>query len=127
MKLDRIHQIAVYARDLEEAISFYRETLGAKYLAKFDPPGLAFFEFSGTRILLEKTAPKATVYFRVADIESAYTELLDKGVKFIAEPQLIFRDEQGMFGAVGEEEWMAFFSDPSDNILALASRTRSKD
>jgi methylmalonyl-CoA/ethylmalonyl-CoA epimerase len=127
MKLDRIHQIAVYARDLEEAISFYRETLGATYLAKFDPPGLAFFEFSGTRILLEKTAPKATVYFRVADIESAYTELLDKGVKFIAEPQLIFRDEQGMFGAVGEEEWMAFFSDPSDNILALASRTRSKD
>jgi len=127
MKLDRIHQIAVYARDLEEAISFYRETLGAKYLAKFDPPGLAFFEFSGTRILLEKTAPKATVYFRVADIESAYAELLDKGVKFIAEPQLIFRDDQGMFGAAGEEEWMAFFSDPSDNILALASRTRSKD
>jgi len=48
-------------------------------------------------------------------------------VKFIAEPQLIFRDDQGMFGAAGEEEWMAFFSDPSDNILALASRTRSKD
>jgi len=127
MKLDRIHQIAVYARDLEEAISFYRETLGATYLAKFDPPGLAFFDFSGTRILLEKTAPKATVYFRVADIESAYQELLDNGVKFIAEPQLIFRDDQGMFGAAGEEEWMAFFSDPSDNILALASRTRSKD
>jgi methylmalonyl-CoA/ethylmalonyl-CoA epimerase len=127
MKLDRIHQIAVYARDLEEAISFYRETLGATYLAKFDPPGLAFFEFSGTRILLEKTAPKATVYFRVADIESAYAELLDKGVKFIAEPQLIFRDDQGMFGVAGEGEWMAFFSDPSDNILALASRTPSKD
>jgi methylmalonyl-CoA/ethylmalonyl-CoA epimerase len=127
MKLDRIHQIAVYARDLEEAISFYRETLGATYLAKFDPPGLAFFDFSGTRILLEKTAPKATVYFRVADIESAYSELLDQGVKFIAEPQLIFLDDQGMFGAAGEEEWMAFFSDPSDNILALASRTRSKD
>ena len=127
MKLDRIHQIAVYARDLEEAISFYRETLGATYLAKFDPPGLAFFEFSGTRILLEKTGPKATVYFRVVDIESAYAELLDKGVKFIAEPQLIFRDDQGMFGSAGEEEWMAFFSDPSDNILVLASRTRSKN
>ncbi|HJX89975.1 MAG TPA: VOC family protein [Pyrinomonadaceae bacterium] len=127
MKLDRLHQIAVYARDLEEAINFYQGTLEATYLAKFDPPGLAFFDFSGTRILLEKTAPKATVYFRVADIESAYVELLDKGVKFIAEPQLIFRDDQGMFGPAGEEEWMAFFSDPSDNILALASRTRSKD
>lgn len=127
MKLDRIHQIAVYARDLEEAISFYRETLGATYLAQFDPPGLVFFDFAGTRILLEKTAPKATVYFRVADIESAYQELVDKGVKFIAEPQMIFRDDQGMFGAAGEEEWMAFFSDPSDNILAIASRTPGRD
>lgn len=127
MKLERIHQIAIYARDLEEGINFYREILGAKYLAKFDPPGLAFFDFAGTRILLEKTAPKATVYFRVADIESAYLELSDKGVKFIAEPQLIFRDDQGMFGAAGEEEWMAFFSDPSDNILALASRVAKKD
>lgn len=70
MKLDRLHQIAIYARDLEEAISFYRDTLGATYLAKYDPPGLAFFDFSGTRLLLEKTGPKATVYFRVDDIES---------------------------------------------------------
>src|SRR4029453_3684839 len=127
MKLERIHQIAIYARDLEEGINFYQEILGAKYLARFDPPGLVFFDFAGTRILLENTAPKATVFFRVADIESAYLELLDKGVKFISEPQLIFREHQGMFGAAGEEEWMAFFSDPSDNILALASRTRSRD
>lgn len=122
MKLDRIHQFAAYARDLDEAINFYRDTLGATYLTKFDPPGLAFFEFSGTRLLLEKTAPKATIYFRVDDIEAAFTELLDRGVKFIAEPHLIFRDAAGIFGAAGEEEWMAFFSDPSENILALASR-----
>jgi catechol 2,3-dioxygenase-like lactoylglutathione lyase family enzyme len=122
MKLDRIHQIAVYARDLDEAIVFYRDTLGATYLTKYDPPGLVFFDFSGTRLLLEKSGPKATVYFRVDDIESAYTELLDRGVKFIVEPHLIFRDDAGTFGAAGEEEWMAFFSDPSENILALASR-----
>ncbi len=122
MKLDRLHQIAVYARDLDEAISFYRDTLGAKYLTKYDPPGLVFFDFSGTRLLLEKTGQKAAVYFRVDDIESAYVELLNRGVKFIAEPHLIFRDEAGIFGSPGEEEWMAFFSDPSENILALASR-----
>ena len=127
MKLERIHQIAVFARDLEEAITFYRDTLGASYLTKFDPPGLVFFDFAGTRILLEKTGPKATVYFRVDDIHAAHQELLDKGVKFIAEPHMIFRDDNGQFGAAGEEEWMAFFSDPSDNILALASRTTKKD
>jgi methylmalonyl-CoA/ethylmalonyl-CoA epimerase len=127
MKLDRIHQIAIYAKDLEEAIAFYRDQLGANYLAKFDPPGLVFFEFSGTRLLLETTAPKGTVYFRVADLQSAYTELKEKGVKFISEPHLIFRDDNGLFGSAGEEEWMAFFSDPSDNILALVSRDAKKD
>ena len=127
MKLERIHQIAVFARDLDEAISFYRDTLGATYLAKFDPPGLVFFDFGGTRVLLEKTGPKASVYFRVDDIHAAHQELSEKGVKFIAEPHMIFRDDNGMFGTAGEEEWMAFFSDPSDNILALACRTTKKD
>ena len=126
MKLERIHQIAVFARDLDEAISFYRDTLGATYLTKFDPPGLVFFDFGGTRVLLEKTGPKASVYFRVDDIHAAYQELSEKGVKFIAEPHMIFRDDSGMFGTAGEEEWMAFFSDPSDNILALASRVIKK-
>jgi len=127
MKLERIHQIAVFARDLDEAISFYRDTLGATYLTKFDPPGLVFFDFGGTRVLLEKTGPKASVYFRVDDIHAAYQDLSEKGVKFIAEPHMIFRDDSGMFGTAGEEEWMAFFSDPSDNILALASRVIKRD
>jgi methylmalonyl-CoA/ethylmalonyl-CoA epimerase len=127
MKLERIHQIAVFARDLDEAISFYRDTLGATYLTKFDPPGLVFFDFGGTRVLLEKTGPKASVYFRVDDIHAAHQELSEKGVKFIAEPHMIFRDDSGMFGTAGEEEWMAFFSDPSDNILALASRVIKRD
>jgi methylmalonyl-CoA/ethylmalonyl-CoA epimerase len=127
MKLDRIHQIAVFARDLDEAISFYRDTLGASFLAKFDPPGLVFFDFCGTRILLEKTGPKASIYFRVEDIHAAHRELTERGVTFIAGPNMIFRDDNGIFGAAGEEEWMAFFSDPSDNILALASRIKKNE
>lgn len=124
MKLEHIHQIAVFAKDLDEAITFYRDILGATYITKFDPPGLVFFDFGGTRLLLEKTGPKASVYFRVDDIHSAHEELKTKGIKFIADPHLIFRDENGIFGSAGEEEWMAFFSDPSDNILVLASRVK---
>ena len=124
MKLEHIHQIAVFAKDLDEAIAFYRDTLGATYITKFDPPGLVFFDFGGTRLLLEKTGPKASVYFRVDDIHAAHEELKIKGITFIAEPHLIFRDENGVFGPAGEEEWMAFFSDPSDNILVLASRVK---
>ena len=124
MRLEHIHQIAVFAKDLDEAITFYRDTLGATYITRFDPPGLVFFDFGGTRLLLEKTGPKASVYFRVDDIHSAHEELKTKGIKFIADPHLIFRDETGIFGSAGEEEWMAFFSDPSDNILVLASRVK---
>ena len=124
MRLEHIHQIAVFAKDLDEAVTFYRDILGATYITTFDPPGLVFFDFGGTRLLLEKTGPKASVYFRVDDIHSAYEELKAKGIKFIADPHLIFRDENGIFGSAREEEWMAFFSDPSDNILALASRVK---
>jgi methylmalonyl-CoA/ethylmalonyl-CoA epimerase len=122
MNINRIHQIAVHARDLDEAIVFYRDVLGARFLQKYDPPGLVFFDFSGTRILLEKPAPKSTLYFRVEDIDSACNELQSKGIEFVALPHRIFRDENGIFGAAGEEEWMAFFTDPSGNTLALASR-----
>jgi methylmalonyl-CoA/ethylmalonyl-CoA epimerase len=122
MKLNRIHQIAIYAQDLEEAISFYRDTLGAHYLAKFDPPGLAFFDFAGVRLLLEKAAPKSTVYFWVDDIDAAYANLQSKGVEFTTEPQFVHRDDAGTFGKPGNEEWMAFFSDPSGNILALVTQ-----
>ena len=125
MKLERIHQIAVYARDLEEAILFYRDTLGARFLVKYEPPGLAFLDFTGVRVLLEKEGPKATLYFWVDDIDSAYAELRSNGIKFSGEPHLIHRDDTGVFGQPGEEEWMAFFSDPSGNILALATRRRS--
>ena len=126
MKLNRIRQIAAYARDIDEAISFYRDTLGASFLEKYDPPGLGFFDFSGVRVLLEKTGPKSTLYFWVDDIDSAYAELRSRGVEFSGEPHLIFRDDAGTFGKAGEEEWMAFFSDPSGNILALATRKSGK-
>ena len=125
MNLNQIRQISVYAKDLDEAITFYRDKLGAKFLQKFDPPGLVFFDFSGTRLLLEQNGPKATLYFTVDDIDAAYEELKTKGVDFLEGPHLIFRDDQGMFGDAGEEEWMAFFSDPSGNTLALATRKRS--
>jgi methylmalonyl-CoA/ethylmalonyl-CoA epimerase len=125
VKLERIHQIAVYARDFEEAILFYRDTLGARFLAKYEPPGLAFLDFAGVRVLLEKEGPKATLYFWVDDIDSAYAELRSKGIEFSGQPHLIHRDDTGVFGQPGEEEWMAFFSDPSGNTLALATRRRS--
>jgi methylmalonyl-CoA/ethylmalonyl-CoA epimerase len=122
MQLTQIHQIAAHTRDLDEAIAFYRDVLGAHFIASFDPPGLAFFDFEGVRLLLEKNAPKATLYFRVDDIDTTYRELAAKGVVFEDTPHLIHRDDNGTFGAPGAEEWMVFFKDPSENLLVLVMR-----
>jgi hypothetical protein len=35
---------------------------------------------------------------------------------------MIHHDEAGNFGKKGNEEWMAFFRDPSGNILALVEK-----
>lgn len=122
MQLTTIHQVAAYADDLNESVAFYRDVLGAKFITNFDPPGLAFFDFGGVRLLLEKNAPKTTLYFRADDIEAAYRGLLAKGVAFEDTPHLIHRDENGIFGEPGVEEWMVFFKDPSGNLLALVMR-----
>ena len=125
MKLELIHQVAMLSHNLDETTNFDRDKLGARFIARFDPPGLVFFDINGTRLLFEKTAAKATVYFRVDDIDSAYRELVERGVVFVDQPHAIFRDAQGTFGEPGEEEWMVFFHDPSENLLALASRKKT--
>jgi catechol 2,3-dioxygenase-like lactoylglutathione lyase family enzyme len=124
--ITHLRQIALPSSDLSRSIRFYRDTLGATFVAEFTPPGLAFFQLGKTRLLLEH-APAArpsgaVLYFEVADINETYHGLKARGVTFDSPPHLIYRDDTGTFGAAGEEEWMAFFKDPDGNVLALASR-----
>lgn len=117
--LDKIHQVALQATNLDEAVDFYRDTLGLRFMARFDPPGLAFFDLGGFRLLLSATASEATLYFRVADIDKSVKELKKRGVAFLQPPAMIHKDEAGEIGKKNVEEWMAFFKDPSGNLLAL--------
>jgi methylmalonyl-CoA/ethylmalonyl-CoA epimerase len=117
--LDKIHQVALQATNLDEAVDFYRDTLGLRFMTRFDPPGLAFFDLGGFRLLLSATASEATLYFRVADIGKAVKDLKKRGVAFLQPPAMIHKDEPGELGKKGVEEWMAFFKDPSGNLLAL--------
>jgi len=118
----RVHQIAQRADDLDRAVTFYRDILALPLIARFDPPGLAFFDLGGVRLLLERGAPGALIYLEVPDIAAAHRRLLDAGVRFVDEPHLIFRDEQGTFGDAGTEEWMTFLHDSEGNQLALVER-----
>ena len=111
------------ATNLDASVAFYRDVLGLRLIARFDPPGLAFFSLGGgTRLMLSATASAATLYFLVNDLKTAYRDFQKRGVSFLQPPAMIHRDEAGEFGKKGVEEWMAFFRDPSGNILALVER-----
>ena len=127
VQLSTIHQIAMRVNDVERAVAFYRDALGAKLIATFDPPGLAFFDFGTVRLMLSRPEgpdsdhPGSPLYFKVEDINAAYNELKSRGVEFVGEPHFIHRDAEGTFGTRGAETWMAFFRDPDENVLAITS------
>jgi len=121
----RLHQIAMHVADLDAAEAFYRDVIGATRVARFDPPGLLFFDFDGVRILFESDGEakgNSILYLWTDDIETSVAELEAKGVRFTHPPGPIHKDEDGTFGPAGETEWMAFFEDPEGNTLALATR-----
>ena len=116
VKLDRIGQIAVGVDDLERAVQFYRDTLGMTFLFQA-PPGLAFFDCGGIRLMLDKplgSGKSSILYYRVEDIEATTEALKISGVAFDADPHVIAR-------LPGREIWMAFFKDSEGNQLAVTS------
>lgn len=118
----RLHQVAQHATDLDRAARFYADLLGTQPVARFDPPGLLFFDLDGTRLLLDRAAPAALIYLRVDDVRTSVEELRSRGVEITTEPHVIFSDESGLFGGAGEDEWMAFIRDSEGNEIGLASR-----
>ena len=116
--LSRIGQIAVPVSDIERAIAFYRDTLGMRFLFQA-PPGLAFFDCAGVRLMLDGPARaqagnSSVIYYKVPDLYAAFEILSGRGIVFEAKPELIAN-------LPDHELWMAFFRDPDANLLALMS------
>lgn len=118
----RMHQVAQRADDLDRAAQFYERLLGEPPIARFDPPGLLFFNLEGVRLLLDGAAPSALVYLRVSDVRETVQRLRAEGVQVTTEPHVIFTDTGGTFGEPGEDEWLAFVRDSEGNEIGLASR-----
>lgn len=58
----KFRQIGLHVSNLDRAIDFYKKVLQKEPIAKFDPPGFAFFDLSGIRLFLDVNAPKSAVY-----------------------------------------------------------------
>jgi methylmalonyl-CoA/ethylmalonyl-CoA epimerase len=118
----KLLQVAQHADDLDRAVAFYRDTLNGELIARFDPPGLAFFALGDVRLLLERNAPSALLYLAVPDARRSIADLRRAGVEIVADAQLIHTDADGTFGEAGTEEWMGFFRDSENNLVGVASR-----
>lgn len=116
--LSSIGQISINVHDLKKAVTFYRDTLGMKYL--FEAGDLAFFDCGGIRLMLalpdkpEFDHPSSIIYYRVADIQRSYELLMSRGVNFEEKPVLIARLQD-------HDLWLASFRDVDNNLLALMS------
>jgi methylmalonyl-CoA/ethylmalonyl-CoA epimerase len=115
-------QVAQHADDLDRAAAFYATLLGSAPSARYDPPGLVFFMLGGTRLLLEKGAPSAVLYLRVASVREAAERLRARGVVVESDPHVIFTHEDDTLGPAGTDEWHAFVRDSEGNLLGLVSQ-----
>ena len=120
--IERIGQIAIPVADLERAVGFYGEILGLRLLFR-SPPGLAFFDCGGVRLMLSRPEGAGTperaglLYYVVPDIEVAHGRLLARGVEFVEAPRLVAR-------LPDHDLWLAVLRDSEDNLLALMSEVR---
>ena len=120
--LSTIGQIAVPVKDLDRAVGFYRDVLGLRFLFQA-PPGLAFFDAGGVRLLIERPLEpefahsSSVIYFKVDDIETMHRRLLERGVAFREAPHPIAK-------LPDHDLWMTFFSDNEGNTHALMSEVR---
>ena len=115
--ISRLGQIQVRAHDVERAAAFYQDVLGLKLLFKA-PPGLAFFDCGGVRIMIDRPEKpefdhaSSILYFVVPDIQAAHAQMKQSGVRFEDDPHMIAKMPD-------HDLWMTFFRDSEDNLLAL--------
>jgi predicted enzyme related to lactoylglutathione lyase len=115
--LGTIGQIHVSVTDVDRAVAFYRDVLGITFLFRVRGQPMAFFDCGGVRLYLgvpeaDEFRSRGVLYFTVEDISEAHRVLAERGVEFRDEPHLVHRAECS-------ELWMAFFTDPDGNNLAL--------
>jgi methylmalonyl-CoA/ethylmalonyl-CoA epimerase len=114
----RLVQVALRAEDFDRAAAFYEELLGTPPTARFDPPGLLFFDVGGVRLMFGREGEPSLVYLGVDDVAETIKALRGR-VEVISEPHVIFSHEDDTLGPAGMDEWQAFVRDPEGNSVGL--------
>lgn len=120
-----IGQVMIPVDDFERGLSFYKDTLGLPFLFAA-PPQMAFFMCGSVRLLVgvvpqgQSAQRGSAIYFKVQDIHSVAALLKTRKVNVVADPHLVHR-------APTSELWLAEFTDPDGNHLALMSEVPVAD
>jgi predicted enzyme related to lactoylglutathione lyase len=119
VQISAVGQISITAHDIQRATAFYRDVLQLTHLFSV-PPRMVFFDCGGVRLMLaipetpQLDHPSSIIYFRVADIQAGYHELLSRGVHFQSPPNIVAPMET-------YDLWLAEFRDSEGNIMCLMS------
>lgn len=112
----KLVQVGLTCRDLDQARSFYRDTLGLPLL--FEAGNMLFFQLDGLRLMVglahksDQPIGGSVVYFDTPDMERLGPSLEERGVKFIGPAVTVQRTET-------HELRLREFFDPDGNALAL--------
>ena len=121
--INGIGQIAIAITDIKKAVDFYKNILGLKLLFE-SPPGLAFFDCGGIRLMLttlqgqEQDHKTSVIYYKVDDIKNTTKRLKSKGIVFIQEPQFVAKIEN-------YELWIGFIRDQDENLIGIMAEIPS--
>ena len=114
--LTGILQVAIIAKDIERATSFYRDKVGLRFL--FNAPNMAFFECGGVRIYIDANPGSShgpgysSIYFRTDDIQAAHRTFKERGVSIHQEPGIIAR-------LPDRDVWLMWIRDSEDNLVGV--------
>lgn len=114
VKLSKVGTIMLGVRNIENALPFYRDTLGLP--VRFAVEGFAFLDGGGVTIALRGTpnlgepgdVMRTEVVFAVDDIDAAYRSLKARGLSFRVEPRVVTGDR-----------YAADFRDPDGHVLSI--------
>ena len=122
MKLKATHHIALLTRNFAELEKFYSQTLGFPVTKRWDDVTIIFIDIGSTTIELMgrdiAPAPDSEpgafnhLALHVEDVDTAYEELVAKGVKIKSKP------------ANFKEIRVCFFFDPDGNLIELVEDPR---
>jgi len=97
--LSKVDYVMVNVSDMRCSVAFYRDTIGLRL--KFESPGWSEFETGATTLALHSAARAAgsevatqagpvagtcSLGFSVPDLNSTYTELCERGARFVMPP-----------------------------------------